>query len=105
MTRGGFGARSDVTLIGAPMLNAGGEFEDPACAQRLDLSEAWDMPATGTVRGPHPDMVREALAVCSGCAHLIECGQHALDVGEPVGVWGGLTPDQRAALRRIAGKP
>ena len=101
MTRGGYGQRSDITLIGAPVL--GGESEDPACADRLDLSEAWDMPPTGSVRGPHPDMVREALAVCSGCRHLIECGTHALDAGEPVGVWGGLTPDQRAALRQIAG--
>jgi hypothetical protein len=100
MTRGGFGARSDVTLIPAPL-----GFDDPACRDRADLLPAWDMKDPGDTALP-PDlaaMVAAARAVCSGCRSLIQCGDHALRHGEPMGLWGGLDPAQRRQLRRAAG--
>jgi hypothetical protein len=100
MTRGGFGARSDVTLVPAPL-----GLPDAACRDRADLLPAWDMKDPGDKTLP-PDlaaMVSAARAVCSGCRGLIQCGDHALRVGEPMGVWGGLDPAQRRALRRAAG--
>ncbi|MFJ8622302.1 WhiB family transcriptional regulator [Kitasatospora sp. NPDC093550] len=43
---------------------------------------------------------RERLAkeVCARCPVLARCRQYALDVGEPYGVWGGLTEDERRRL-------
>lgn len=101
MTRGGFGQRADITLIPAPL-----DFEDPACRERPDLVEAWDMADPGDDPRPSPldAIVAEARRVCSGCPHLIACGDHALRVGERLGVWGGIDPAQRRRLRRIAGK-
>jgi Transcription factor WhiB len=38
-----------------------------------------------------------ALEVCRGCRVQAKCLEHALDLFE-VGVWGGMTQEQRAAL-------
>jgi len=55
----------------------------------------------------HPDGERgaarrdrdsQALAVCSGCAVLDACRQHALSVREPYGVWGGTTETERELI-------
>jgi WhiB family redox-sensing transcriptional regulator len=40
-----------------------------------------------------------ALAVCRRCPVLEECREHALRVGEPYGVWGGMTEQDREAIR------
>ncbi|MEU8510983.1 WhiB family transcriptional regulator [Kitasatospora sp. NPDC048722] len=39
-----------------------------------------------------------AKAVCAGCGVRVECRRHALAEREPVGVWGGLTEEERRAL-------
>lgn len=39
----------------------------------------------------------QALAVCHECPVMQCCRDHALEAGEPYGVWGGLTEDQRLA--------
>ncbi|MGA9870640.1 MAG: WhiB family transcriptional regulator [Rhodococcus sp. (in: high G+C Gram-positive bacteria)] len=44
---------------------------------------------------------RDAKLVCAQCPIVERCLQHALDCGEPYGVWGGLTVTER--LRRAAG--
>jgi WhiB family redox-sensing transcriptional regulator len=46
-----------------------------------------------------------AKAVCARCPVLRPCFDYALAVGEPYGVWGGMSEDERAALltRRGAG--
>jgi WhiB family transcriptional regulator, redox-sensing transcriptional regulator len=41
----------------------------------------------------------QARAVCARCPARVECLEWALDFSEPVGVWGGTTPEERAALR------
>lgn len=41
-----------------------------------------------------------AKKVCQHCPVLASCRQHALAVGEPYGVWGGLTPKERERISR-----
>ncbi|WP_328303570.1 WhiB family transcriptional regulator [Streptomyces sp. NBC_00435] len=45
---------------------------------------------------------RDAAAklVCAGCPVREACLEHALRTREPFGVWGGLTEEERRALRR-----
>ncbi|WP_162466205.1 WhiB family transcriptional regulator [Streptomyces taklimakanensis] len=43
-----------------------------------------------------------AAALCADCPIREGCADHATDRGEPEGVWGGLTPDDRAARRAPA---
>lgn len=50
-------------------------------------------------RGPQGSYA-EALKVCRRCPLMVECGEWAIEHSEPYGLWGGLTPDQRAAARR-----
>lgn len=49
-------------------------------------------------RGASP---RDAKAVCRECPVRAECLDYALAHGERFGVWGGLTPYDRAALTRL----
>jgi WhiB family redox-sensing transcriptional regulator len=44
-----------------------------------------------------------AKALCQRCPVIDRCRQHALQVQEPYGVWGGLSESERAAIsaRRI----
>lgn len=48
---------------------------------------------SGTIR------VNDAKAVCIACPVQPNCLEFALDAGETTGVWGGLTPSERKALR------
>jgi WhiB family redox-sensing transcriptional regulator len=57
-----------------------------ACAQHP--SSWWFEPA----RWP------KAIEICRGCPMRSDCLGQALQQGERLGVWGGLTPEQRAAL-------
>ena len=52
-------------------------------------------------RGPSK-LARETAAkqVCRRCPVIDECRRHALQVGEPYGVWGGLTVTERAEIAR-----
>lgn len=43
---------------------------------------------------------RQAKAVCATCPVLAQCLSWALTSGIDFGVWGGLTADERRALRR-----
>lgn len=44
--------------------------------------------------------VAKAKAVCAGCPVRAACLAYALDSGQDYGIWGGLTEDERRALRR-----
>ncbi|WP_433017983.1 WhiB family transcriptional regulator [Kribbella sp. CA-294648] len=44
--------------------------------------------------------IDEAKAVCHRCDVRAECLDWALRIGQDHGVWGGLSPDERDALRR-----
>lgn len=43
---------------------------------------------------------RIAKEVCSGCEVRTECLEWAMATGQDAGVWGGLSEDERRALRR-----
>lgn len=44
--------------------------------------------------------VELAKAVCRRCPVLEQCLTYALSSGQDAGIWGGLTEDERRALRR-----
>lgn len=45
--------------------------------------------------GPRRRQERQAKAVCASCPVLRRCRAHACEVGEPYGIWGGLTERER----------
>lgn len=76
------------------------------------VTEVWDWQLRGACRGMdsalffHPEQERgaardgreaRAKAICQRCPVLVECRAHALSVQEPYGVWGAMTPHERAA--------
>jgi WhiB family redox-sensing transcriptional regulator len=52
--------------------------------------------------GPALDQEAMAKAICAGCSVRTDCLEWALRAGEPDGVWGGTTPEERRRLRRRA---
>lgn len=50
-------------------------------------------------RGPGKMDATVAKAICQRCPSIAPCLQAALDRREPVGIWGGLDPDERTQLR------
>jgi WhiB family transcriptional regulator, redox-sensing transcriptional regulator len=78
--------------------------------QNADL---WDWQLHASCRGLssafffHPEGERgpararreaRAKAICADCPALLACRQHALEVHEPYGIWGGLSEGERAQL-------
>lgn len=79
-------------------------------------ADIWDWQLRGSCRGSdsavffHPDGERgraraqremRAKAICQACPVLAECRQHALLVGEPYGIWGGLSESERDTILRM----
>ena len=77
------------------------------------VADLWEWQFDGSCRREnpddffHPDGERgssrrnrdsAAKAVCRSCPVLQTCREHALQVHEPYGVWGGLTEHEREAL-------
>lgn len=54
---------------------------------------------------PDPDQAEQCRAICVVCPVRQGCLRHALATAEPWGIWGGLGPDERAELARLAGYP
>lgn len=50
--------------------------------------------------GPALMQVEDAKAVCRRCDVVESCLSWALDNGQDAGVWGGLSEDERRALKR-----
>ncbi|MFJ6095663.1 WhiB family transcriptional regulator [Williamsia muralis] len=51
-------------------------------------------------RGQQRELLEaRAKSLCHRCPVLTECRDHALETGEPYGVWGGTTPRERALIR------
>ena len=55
--------------------------------------------AIGT-SGPALLQIAEAKTVCRRCLVVAECLAWALDSGQDAGVWGGMSEDERRALKR-----
>lgn len=79
----------------------------------------WDWQLESACRGMnsdvffHPDGERgrarlnremRAKMVCRSCPVMEQCRQHALNVAEPYGVWGGLSESERAQLLSSAAR-
>lgn len=45
------------------------------------------------------DSIRYARKICRGCPVIVECLKHAIKHNEKEGVWGGLTPAERGAIK------
>lgn len=50
--------------------------------------------------GPALVQTADAKAVCARCPVAAECLTWALETGQDAGVWGGMSEDERRALRR-----
>lgn len=85
--------------------------------QHVENEEHWSDHAI--CRGADPDLFfpigfaapilreqeRQAKAICANCSVIADCLAWALRVGEPDGIWGGTTPEERRHLRRTAEAP
>ena len=54
--------------------------------------------------GPAIMQVAEAKSVCRGCSVVGVCLQWAIDNNQDAGVWGGMSEEERRALKRRAGR-
>lgn len=92
----GIRATTDGGTVGLPdlevLLGRPAWHRDAACLEHPELT--W-FPPRGDMR-----ILDAAIAVCRRCLVRAECLQFALEVPDTVGVWGGTTARQRAALRR-----
>ncbi len=76
------------------------------------VADLWDWQFEGLCRTSSPEVFfhpegergparrrrdQEAKDVCAQCPVLRQCRDHALQVREPYGVWGGMTEDEREA--------
>jgi WhiB family redox-sensing transcriptional regulator len=74
------------------------------------VADVWEWQFEGSCRSENPDVFfhpdgergpsrrnrdTEAKAVCQDCPVLQKCREHALQVREPYGVWGGMTESER----------
>ncbi len=50
--------------------------------------------------GPAQDQIKEAKLVCASCPVVLDCLEWALKSGQDAGIWGGMTDDERRALKR-----
>jgi len=50
--------------------------------------------------GPALFQIEEAKQVCRRCTVVDECLRWAIDSGQDAGVWGGMSEDERRALKR-----
>jgi Transcription factor WhiB. len=50
--------------------------------------------------GPALVQIEEAKGVCGRCEVVADCLSWAIDFGQDAGVWGGLSDDERRALKR-----
>ncbi|GAA2080437.1 hypothetical protein GCM10009840_14850 [Pseudolysinimonas kribbensis] len=54
--------------------------------------------------GPAVDQIDQAKSVCARCSVTEQCLQYALETNQDSGVWGGLSEDERRALKRRAAR-
>ena len=54
--------------------------------------------------GPALLQIEDAKAVCRRCPVIDQCLQYALESGQDAGVWGGMSEDERRALKRRAAR-
>ncbi|WP_236737327.1 WhiB family transcriptional regulator [Mycolicibacterium llatzerense] len=91
----------------------------PACHTRGAVTTAaWDWQLHARCRGLPAEVFytgdddrgarriaheEHAKQICHHCPVLRDCLGHAMEAGEPYGIWGATTPKERAALRTSHG--
>lgn len=73
--------------------------DDAAC---LTVDPELFFPVGNT--GPAVEQIEKAKAVCATCPVTEMCLQYALETNQDSGVWGGLSEDERRALKRRAAR-
>ncbi|MEO8815589.1 MAG: WhiB family transcriptional regulator [Mycobacterium sp.] len=78
-------------------------------------ADAWDWQLRGACRGIDSSVFfppdgergraraqreRNAQEWCRNCPVIAKCREHALTVGEPYGIWGGMSEAERQTARR-----
>ena len=102
MRNEGIATRAQRRLVDYYRTRAASTLPDPSTC-------AWDWQLRGSCRGIDPSIFfpaagrrardeMRAKAVCEVCPVLMQCRQYALDAAEPYGIWGGMTPLERALL-------
>jgi WhiB family transcriptional regulator, redox-sensing transcriptional regulator len=76
------------------------EWPERAACRRPDIDPEIFFPLSESGLGAR--QIAEARAVCAGCPVVMHCLDRALRAGEPAGIWGGTTPDERRLLRHYA---
>lgn len=81
----------------------------------IPLADDWEWQQQGQCRGAdsavffHPEGERgharinraeRAKLLCHRCPVMMACREHALAVGEPYGIWGGMSETERAAAMK-----
>ena len=64
-----------------------------------DIDSAVFFPADGERHPERSAREARAKAICARCPVIRECATYALGAGERYGVWGGLSEQERAAVR------
>jgi WhiB family redox-sensing transcriptional regulator len=75
---------------------AGGDWRHRAACLEEDPELFFPIGSTG----PALVQIEEAKAVCRGCPVVGTCLAWALESGQDSGVWGGMSEDERRALKR-----
>jgi hypothetical protein len=71
------------------------EYENPLCAQIG--GDFWFPDKEGTVSFSESQYAK---SICKSCTHKIECAEWGIHK-EQFGIWGGLAPRERLAIRRV----
>jgi WhiB family transcriptional regulator, redox-sensing transcriptional regulator len=50
--------------------------------------------------GPALVQTARAIAVCRRCPVMVQCATWAVTTGQAAGIWGGMTENERRAMRR-----
>lgn len=48
----------------------------------------------------YPIKIDDLKALCMGCPAVVACAKYAIVADEEWGIWGGLTPNDRRAIKR-----
>lgn len=76
------------------LLSSTPDFPQAVCAKSYD-PDLWFPETNAQLKAD----IKVIKLLCASCPHRIECAQFAIDEDIQEGVWGGLTPRERTALR------
>lgn len=79
-----------------------GNWRNGAACKKVDPELFF--PVGSVTSGPGLEQADKAKAVCGGCTVQDECLTYALEHNQDAGIWGGLTEDERRALKRRANR-